>query len=141
MGLQRALHSDTAIVFRGVHIDDEPYKVTVRRVRSKKGQGSHALISFESLHAAPPLAAPETEIDLRQVPREQLGALEAELSRTKENLQAATEELETSNEELRPQMRSCSPPTKSCRVPTKSCRASMRSSIRSTRSIKGRSRI
>ncbi len=32
--------------------------------------------------------------------REQVGALEAELIYTKENLQAATEELETSNEEL-----------------------------------------
>ena len=35
-----------------------------------------------------------------EVSREQLGALEAELSYTKENLQAAIEELETSNEEL-----------------------------------------
>ncbi|HEY0468400.1 MAG TPA: CheR family methyltransferase, partial [Polyangiaceae bacterium] len=99
-GLQRALQSDTAIVFRGVHIDDEQYKVTVRRVSNKKGPGSHVLIVFESLAAAPPLVRAETEIDLRQVPREQLGALEAELSRTKENLQAATEELESSNEEL-----------------------------------------
>ncbi|MET0795620.1 MAG: chemotaxis protein CheB [Polyangiaceae bacterium] len=99
-GLQRALHSDTAIVFRGVHIDDEPYKVTVRRVQNKKGQGSHVLISFELLDALPPVVQAETEIDLRQVPREQLGVLEAELSRTKENLQAATEELESSNEEL-----------------------------------------
>jgi len=99
-GLQRALQTDTAIVFRGVHIDDEPYKVTVRRVQSKKSQGSHVLISFEALDAAPSPVQVETEIDLRQVPREQLGALEAELSRTKENLQAATEELETSNEEL-----------------------------------------
>jgi len=99
-GLQRALQSDTAIVFRGVHIDDQPYKVTVRRVQNKKFQGSHVLISFELLDAAPPLEQIETEIDLRHVPREQLGALEAELSRTKENLQAATEELESSNEEL-----------------------------------------
>ena len=99
-GLQRALQSDSAIVFRGVHIDDEAHKVTVKRVPSKKGQSSHVLISFESLAAAPPRVPSETEIDLRQVPREQLGALEAELSRTKENLQAATEELESSNEEL-----------------------------------------
>jgi len=99
-GVQRALQSDTAVVFRGVHLDDEQYKVTVRRVQSKKAHSSHVLISFEKLDAAPPPALAETEIDLRQVPREQLGALEAELSRTKENLQAATEELETSNEEL-----------------------------------------
>jgi len=99
-GLQRALNSETAIVFRGVHVDDEQYKVTIRRVQTKKGHGSHVLISFDTLEAGPPARPPETEIDLRQVPREQLGALEAELSRTKENLQAATEELETSNEEL-----------------------------------------
>jgi len=99
-GLQRALQTDTAIVFRGVHIDDQPYKVTVRRVPNKKAHGAHVLISFELLDAAPPLAQSETEIDLRHLPREQLGALEAELNRTKENLQSATEELESSNEEL-----------------------------------------
>ncbi len=100
-GLQRALKEPTSIVFKGVRIEDELYKVTVRRVQNKKGPTAHVLISFESLDAATPVPAPpETEIDLRQVPREQLGALEAELSRTKENLQAATEELETSNEEL-----------------------------------------
>lgn len=99
-GLQRALLSDTAVVFRGVRIDDQAYKVTVRRVQAKKGHGGHVLISFDTVDAAPPPALAETEIDLRQVPREQLGALEAELSRTKENLQAATEELESSNEEL-----------------------------------------
>ncbi|HTA94329.1 MAG TPA: chemotaxis protein CheB, partial [Polyangiaceae bacterium] len=100
-GLQRAIKEPTSIVFKGVRIEDELYKVTVRRVQNKKGPTAHVLISFESLDAASPVPAPpETEIDLRQVPREQLGALEAELSRTKENLQAATEELETSNEEL-----------------------------------------
>src|SRR4029077_13175783 len=43
---------------------------------------------------------PQTEIELDPVSREQLAALEGELSHTKENLQAAIEELETSNEEL-----------------------------------------
>jgi len=99
-GLQRALHSDTAIVFRGVHIDDQPYKVSVRRVHNKKGPSSHVLITFELLDAMPAAIPAETEIDLRHVPREQLGVLEAELSRTKESLQSATEELESSNEEL-----------------------------------------
>ena len=47
-----------------------------------------------------PAARAPTEIDLDQVSREQLAALEAELGNTKENLQAAIEELETSNEEL-----------------------------------------
>src|SRR4029077_5449083 len=43
---------------------------------------------------------PQTEIELDPVSREQLAALEGELSHTKENLQAAIEELESSNEEL-----------------------------------------
>ena len=40
------------------------------------------------------------ELDLSAVSRDQLGSLETELRRTKENLQATIEELETSNEEL-----------------------------------------
>jgi two-component system CheB/CheR fusion protein len=100
-GLQRALKEPSAIVFKGVRIGSELYKVSLRRVPSKSGSGVYVLISFESLgeDTRPQLLA-ETEIDLSQVPREQLSALEAELSRTKENLQAATEELESSNEEL-----------------------------------------
>jgi two-component system CheB/CheR fusion protein len=43
---------------------------------------------------------PETQIDLRQISRDQLGAIEVELSRTKHTLQATTEALEASNEEL-----------------------------------------
>ena len=37
-GLQRALQTETAIVFRGVHIEDQPYKVTVRRVPSERAE-------------------------------------------------------------------------------------------------------
>ena len=48
----------------------------------------------------PRARARRSEIDLDQVSREQLAALEAELRHTKENLQAAIEELETRNEEL-----------------------------------------
>jgi two-component system CheB/CheR fusion protein len=101
-GLQRALKDPTTIVFTGVPIDGESFKVSLRRVQSKKGPATHVLVTFEVLdgEAVRRTPIPESEIDLRQVPREQLGALEAELSRTKENLQAATEELETSNEEL-----------------------------------------
>jgi two-component system CheB/CheR fusion protein len=107
-GVQRALREPSALVFQGVRIDGDAYKVTVRRVQNKNGTNEHVLISFQGMEASPPSVAPEsvrgtlpeTEIDLRQVSREQLRALEVELSRTKENLQATTEELETSNEEL-----------------------------------------
>ena len=112
-GLKRALNEPATIVFRGVRLSggsgesgaeagrEKMYKVTIRRVRSRTGGAPHLLISFEEEgnRAAPPVQA-ETEIDLNQIPREQLRALENELSHTKENLQAAIEELETSNEEL-----------------------------------------
>jgi two-component system CheB/CheR fusion protein len=60
------------------------------------------LITFDASDSPPALVDPQTqtEIDLAHVSREQLAALEGELSYTKENLQAAIEELETSNEEL-----------------------------------------
>jgi two-component system CheB/CheR fusion protein len=100
-GVHRALKESAAIVFKGVNLEDGSYKVTVRRVQGKKGAAPHVLVAFESMAGdAPRPALAESEIDIRQVSREQLGALEVELSRTKENLQAATEQLESSNEEL-----------------------------------------
>jgi len=115
-GLKRALNEPSTIVFRGVRIAANPlageagadaarermYKVTIRRVRSRTGGAPHLLISFEEGEGPRPAPPPqaETEINLDQIPREQLRALETELSHTKENLQAAIEELETSNEEL-----------------------------------------
>src|SRR3569623_2899694 len=113
-GLKRALNKQASIVFRGVRLTptagesageaprEKTYKVTIRRVRSRTGGAPHLLISFaeEGNRAAPPPLPVETEIDLNQIPREQLRALETELSHTKENLQAAIEELETSSEEL-----------------------------------------
>jgi two-component system CheB/CheR fusion protein len=100
-GVHRVLKDSTTVVFNGVNLADGAYKVTVRGVQGKKAAMPHVLVSFEALNGAPrPAAPPEDEIDIRQVSREQLGALEGELSRTKEDLQAATEQLESSNEEL-----------------------------------------
>jgi len=101
-GLQRALKSDTAIVFRGVRVGGPggaEHKVTVRRVKSKTSNVVHLLVTLEEQEGVPSTRS-ETELDLRQVSRDQIGLLENELSLTKENLQAAIEELETSNEEL-----------------------------------------
>jgi two-component system, chemotaxis family, CheB/CheR fusion protein len=99
-GLKRASQASSAIVFKGVRIREEAYKVTIRRVRNEKNTTPHLLVSFETMDG--PVAKPETttEIDLRDVSGVQLAALEAELSHTKENLQAAIEELQASNEEL-----------------------------------------
>jgi len=101
-GLQRALKSDSAIVFRGIRLegpDGPEHKVTIRKVRSKGTNVVHLLVSFEEQEGVT-VARSETELDLRQVSRDQIGQLENELAVTKENLQAAIEELETSNEEL-----------------------------------------
>ena len=105
-GLARAKKEKAAIVFKGVRIrvanEERFYKVTVRRVRTRgSNDAGHVLVTIDGMEApAPALEHAETEIDLAHVSSEQLSALEAELSYTKENLQAAIEELETSNEEL-----------------------------------------
>jgi two-component system CheB/CheR fusion protein len=103
-GLQRAKKSGGAVVYNGVHVsadDEELYAVTIKPVfaRSTSADG-HFLITIEPVEGAARARASATEIDLGQVSREQIGALETELTYTKENLQAAIEELETSNEEL-----------------------------------------
>jgi two-component system CheB/CheR fusion protein len=100
-GLQRALKEPTAVVFKGVRAGDGVYKVSIRRIESKRGTLPHALVTFEdAVGAAKEAARPEKEIDLGDVSREQLSALEAELGFTKDSLQATTEQLESSNEEL-----------------------------------------
>ncbi|WP_437963007.1 chemotaxis protein CheB (plasmid) [Sorangium sp. So ce119] len=100
-GLQRALKEPSAIVFKGVQAEGGVYKVTIRRVESRRGTLPHVLITFDALEGAPRRAAmPEKEINLDDVSREQLSALEAELVYTKQSLQATTEQLEASNEEL-----------------------------------------
>ncbi|WP_437288923.1 chemotaxis protein CheB [Sorangium sp. So ce406] len=100
-GLQRALKEPSAIVFKGVRAEGGVYKVTIRRVESRRGSLPHVLITFDALEGAPRRAAmPEKEINLDDVSREQLSALEAELVYTKQSLQATTEQLEASNEEL-----------------------------------------
>jgi two-component system CheB/CheR fusion protein len=101
--LQRALKLSTPLSSRGVHVLDGAasgnYDITVRPVRTRPDGVPHALISFELNELDSERVAP-TELNLAEVSREQLSALEAELKYTKENLQSATEELETSNEEL-----------------------------------------
>ncbi|HXU61951.1 MAG TPA: chemotaxis protein CheB, partial [Polyangia bacterium] len=104
-GLKRALSEPTTIVYNGVRISVEgktvAHRVTIRRVGARNAANPNLLVSFhpvEQNEAHRPPAV--TEVDLDQVSRQQLGALEAELAYTKENLQSAIEELETSNEEL-----------------------------------------
>jgi two-component system, chemotaxis family, CheB/CheR fusion protein len=104
-GLARALREPQKVVFSSVSLPGDEanaaYTISMRSVRSKSGGPQHVLINFEAIDGQPKnLERPPTEVDLQQVPSEQLGALESELSYTKESLHAAIEELETSNEEL-----------------------------------------
>ncbi|HVT08844.1 MAG TPA: chemotaxis protein CheB [Polyangia bacterium] len=104
-GLKRALTDPSTIVYNGVRIAVDgktaAYKVMIRRVGGRNAATPNLLVSFEPVEQSErPGRGDETEVDLDQVSRQQLGALEAELAYTKENLQSAIEELETSNEEL-----------------------------------------
>jgi two-component system, chemotaxis family, CheB/CheR fusion protein len=104
-GLKRALSDPTGLVFNGVRLTTDgataTYEIGLRRVQGKSGGPPHVLVTLEPTEAAAEEAAPKkTEVDLDDVSREQIGALETELSHTRENLQAAIEELEASNEEL-----------------------------------------
>jgi two-component system CheB/CheR fusion protein len=104
-GIARALRDTETSVYNGVKVSDgettSAYRVSVRRVVAEVKGPPHVLITFEQADAREePGAAPEVEIDLGQVSRDRLDEVEAELTHTKESLQAATEELETSNEEL-----------------------------------------
>jgi two-component system CheB/CheR fusion protein len=106
-GLRRALLSATPIVFKNFRYksgdsgdEDVMHDVQLRRVSPRNTEVPHILISFEA-HAGPAAATEAaTEIDLREVSRDQLGVLKAELDYTKDNLQSAIEQLETGNEEL-----------------------------------------
>jgi two-component system CheB/CheR fusion protein len=102
-GLRRALLSPAPIAFKNVNIrtDGEvrAFHVTLRRVSSRTTDAPHVLISFESVDTPAPREA-ETAIDMSQISRDQVTALQAELDYTKANLQAAIEQFETGNEEL-----------------------------------------
>ena len=105
-GLKRALTDAAPVSFKGVRLRDEGgnriHTVTIRRLRGRHSGAPHLLVSFEAQGGVVPARAEAaaTEIDLDQVSRQQVAALEAELSYTRETLQAAIEERETSNEEL-----------------------------------------
>jgi two-component system CheB/CheR fusion protein len=103
-GLRRALLAPTPIVFKNLRLksngEDVVHDVSLRRVSPRKSEVPHILISFEVPPEKSAALTPHTAIDLATVSRDELGALEAELDYTKENLQAAIEQLETGNEEL-----------------------------------------
>lgn len=101
-GLKRALQEPAPIAFRGVRVEahgvQQSLKVSLRRIPRRNEGGVHVLVSFENeaLDERPH----EKTIDLDEASRGQLAILGAELTTTKESLQAAIEELQSTNEEL-----------------------------------------
>ena len=104
-GTRRALAEASPVVFNGVRTqaDDQLYRVTIRAVGGRAAAARHVVASFEAPRPERRTGKrpdPPIQIDVDQVSRQQLAALEAELGTTKESLQAAIEQLEASNEEL-----------------------------------------
>jgi two-component system, chemotaxis family, CheB/CheR fusion protein len=103
-GIKRAMREPEGVAFTGVRIvadgEEAVYRVRIRPTHSRPGAPPHVLVTFERLDTAPARTDDTDEIDIGQVPHEQVAALESELNYTRESLQAAIEELETSNEEL-----------------------------------------
>lgn len=104
-GLRRARLSDEVIAFKGVRISaadaDAMFDVTMRRIKPRTTELPHILIAFQPLAQAAARPEPrETEVDVGQLSRDQIGTLQAELDYAKENLQSAVEQLEAGNEEL-----------------------------------------
>ncbi len=103
-GLRRALLSVSTIVFKNLRLksngEDCIHDVSLRRVSPRNTEVPHILVTFEALPGKPAATASVIPVDVIDLSREQVGALEAELDYTKENLQSAIEQLETGNEEL-----------------------------------------
>ncbi len=102
-GLRRAMVSTTPIVFKNLAVRSDGenviHDVSMRRVVPRNTEVGHVLISFEAL-AEKPASHTEVAVDVAEITRDQLSALQSELDYTKDNLQAAIEQLETGNEEL-----------------------------------------
>ena len=75
-------------------------RLTVMPIPDRQDGYPHFLISFETHGFAPPAREPEEEFRAAEISGSRIASLEAELTYTRESLQATVEELQTSNEEL-----------------------------------------
>lgn len=102
--IQRAVKENSPIAYTGIRFEtpDGPTEVrlNVTPLSSRRSDSTHLLIRFDELPSSSEPREVAEPLDIGEVSRERTEALEAELRRTKENLQATIEELETSNEEL-----------------------------------------
>ncbi len=105
--LQRAAKERKAVSYAGVNVDLGgqrcPIQLGVTPLVDRSSELRHFLITFEPIQSASDVN--ECEINLETIETDDLSrsrimALESDLDRTRDNLQATIEELETSNEEL-----------------------------------------
>lgn len=103
-GLKRAQKSGSPLTFRSVNVVDGAasgqYTVSVRALKTNGNAARHCLVSLEPETRAETPSPVPVEVDVAEIGRERVTALEAELKYTKENLQSATEEIESNSEEL-----------------------------------------
>jgi two-component system CheB/CheR fusion protein len=104
-GLKRASSEPAGVLFKRVQLElsggSAAFDIMIKRVGGRGRGVTHLLITFAELEKSVeggPVSVREVPLD--EVSRERIEAVQAELTYTKENLQAAIEELETSNEEL-----------------------------------------
>jgi two-component system CheB/CheR fusion protein len=104
--IQRAMKERAPVTYNGLRLHvggvERSHRLLVKPVSAAGTHVGHVLITIDPLDetAANAVTPRQSELDLSEVSRDQLGSLEEELRRTKESLQATIEELETSNEEL-----------------------------------------
>jgi two-component system CheB/CheR fusion protein len=102
--LQHAHKERTTVRLAGIPVKtkqgNEEYRLTVEALTDSAGGANHFLIQYENRGPTALSLATEAAVEVPDVSRDYVQALESELRFTKESLQATIEELETANEEL-----------------------------------------
>ena len=100
--LHRAARVRAPVSFTDVRTNsnDQRFEVRVRPIEVRGINELYYMVSLVPSDARPDVEVAEVPVNLDQVSRDRLEALELDLRHTKENLQATIEELEASNEEL-----------------------------------------
>jgi len=103
--VQRSIKEQRQTAYSGLRLEEGDDTLEIRLLvtplQSKRSEATHLLIRFEVLESAADSKPDEVKtLDIGEVSRERTEALEIDLRRTRESLQATIEELETSNEEL-----------------------------------------
>src|SRR5581483_2161453 len=100
--LQRVFADRASVAYKGLRLacgdEERLVNVTLQPIVHKRSNAVAALIGLEDQGEAPAAPPAPDKFEMGEATREHLGALEAELRYTRENLQATIEELETSNE-------------------------------------------